>query len=114
MKSRSRSPLTLARLHGFARAMRAEPTQSERLLWAELSARKLGVAFRRQAVVQGYIMDFLAPARKLIVERVARRHRPAEVDEREIHAPTCATDSSCKLGSVYGSFQWRTRSGLGA
>jgi leucyl-tRNA synthetase len=48
--------------------MRQEPTTSERLLWAELSGGKLGVYFRRQVVVGHSIVDFMAPARKLIVE----------------------------------------------
>jgi very-short-patch-repair endonuclease len=58
----------LARREGFARRMRSEPTSSERLLWAELSGGKLGVCFRRQVVVDTNIVDFLAPARKLVVE----------------------------------------------
>jgi very-short-patch-repair endonuclease len=53
---------------GFARRMRKEPTLSERRLWTELSGGKLGVWFRRQVVVGTNIADFLAPARKLIVE----------------------------------------------
>lgn len=48
--------------------MRQEPTNSERLLWAELSGGKLGVWFRRQVVVGASIVDFMAPARKLVVE----------------------------------------------
>jgi very-short-patch-repair endonuclease len=48
--------------------MREQPTSSERLLWAELSGGKLGVWFRRQVVVGASIVDFLAPARKLVVE----------------------------------------------
>jgi very-short-patch-repair endonuclease len=65
--------------------MRTEPTQSERLLWAELSGRKLGVAFRRQVVVQGYIVDFLAPARKLIVEVDGGYH----AEDRHRRSDTC-------------------------
>jgi very-short-patch-repair endonuclease len=49
--------------------MRREPTRSERVLWNALAAGKQGASFRRQAVVAGgLIADFLAPARKLIVE----------------------------------------------
>jgi leucyl-tRNA synthetase len=48
--------------------MRNQPTTSERLLWAELSGGKLGVRFRRQVVIGNSIVDFMAPARKLIVE----------------------------------------------
>ncbi len=69
MKARaSRSSPHLARRHGFARSMREQPTTSERLLWAQLSGGKLGVWFRRQVVIGTSIVDFLAPARKLVVE----------------------------------------------
>ena len=69
MKARaSSSSPHLARRQGFARSMRQQPTASERALWAELSGGKLGVWFRRQVVVGASIVDFLAPARKLVVE----------------------------------------------
>ncbi len=48
--------------------MRAEPTLSEAKLWACLAGSQLGVAFRRQVVVGERIVDFLAPARRLVVE----------------------------------------------
>jgi len=48
--------------------MRAAPTVSEARLWAQLSGGQLGVAFRRQVVLGEYIVDFLAPACRLVVE----------------------------------------------
>jgi very-short-patch-repair endonuclease len=69
MKARaSSSSPYLARRQGFARRMREQPTTSGRLLWAELSGGTLGVWFRRQVVIGASIADFLAPARKLVVE----------------------------------------------
>jgi very-short-patch-repair endonuclease len=63
--SASRNQLLHARAHG----LRYAPTLSEAKLWAELSAGKLGVAFRRQVPVgHRYIVDFLAPSLKLAVE----------------------------------------------
>jgi very-short-patch-repair endonuclease len=64
----------LARREGLARSMRQEPTHSERLLWSQLSGGKLGVCFRRQVVVGASIVDFMAPARKLVVEVDGRYH----------------------------------------
>jgi hypothetical protein len=55
-------------LHERARVMRAQPTLSEARLWAQLLGRKLGVAFRRQVVLGEYIVDFLAPTCRLVVE----------------------------------------------
>ncbi len=94
MKARaSSSSPHLARRQGFARSMREQPTTSERLLWAELSGGKLGVWFRRQVVVGASIVDFMAPARKLVVEvdggyhaRGARRRSDARRDRRLEHA----------------------------
>ena len=52
-----------------ARKMRCAPTWSEAALWRLISARKLGVSFRRQVVVGGrYIADFAASSVRLIVE----------------------------------------------
>ena len=52
MKARSSSSSAqLARQHGFAHAMRRDPTASERALWEALRSSQLGVGFRRQAVV---------------------------------------------------------------
>ena len=48
--------------------MRVAPTASERMIWAALSGKRLGIAFRRQAVLGEYIVDFLAPSARLIVE----------------------------------------------
>jgi very-short-patch-repair endonuclease len=48
--------------------MRHEPTHSEWVVWQALRARRLGVSFRRQVVLQGYIVDFYAASVRLIVE----------------------------------------------
>jgi len=77
--------LKLARQHGFARAMRREPTPSERALWEALSGSKLGVGFRRQALVAGCIVDFLAPSRKLVVEVDGGYHRTAAQRRADAH-----------------------------
>ncbi len=59
----------LDELAGFARANRSNPTEPERRLWRILSGSKLGgFKFRRQAVIGGYIADFLCPQKALIVE----------------------------------------------
>jgi very-short-patch-repair endonuclease len=59
--------------------MRREPTASERALWEALRGSQLGVGFRRQAVVAGCIVDFLAPSRRLVVEVDGGYHRsPAQ------------------------------------
>ncbi len=53
-----------------AQAMRQCPTWSEQVLWERVLRRRgLGVEFRRQVVIADqFIVDFLAPEQKLIVE----------------------------------------------
>jgi very-short-patch-repair endonuclease len=63
--------------------MRAAGTTSEAQLWQALRANRLGTAFRRQVIVGRYIVDFLAPAARLVVEVDGGYHASrARADER--------------------------------
>lgn len=55
-------------IHVHAATMRDALTTSEALLWRELSGSKRGVGFRRQLVIDRFIVDFAAPAARLVVE----------------------------------------------
>jgi very-short-patch-repair endonuclease len=75
MQKQSRQQLKFQALLGErAHFMRHNLTESERILWRQLSGKKLGVAFRRQVPIGSYIADFVAPATKLIVEVDDRSH----------------------------------------
>jgi very-short-patch-repair endonuclease len=78
---RSTTPLTQER----AALMRAFPSPPERLLWAALTNRKLGVPFRRQVPLAGFIADFACASRRLVIEvdgahHAARRRADARRD----------------------------------
>jgi very-short-patch-repair endonuclease len=51
-----------------ARRMRGSPTPAERLLWAQLRRRALGVSFRRQQAIGRFIVDFCCLQARLVVE----------------------------------------------
>ncbi|GAB5481072.1 MAG: endonuclease domain-containing protein [Parasphingorhabdus sp.] len=52
-----------------AKEMRRNPTETEKRLWRHLSASQLGgYKFRRQAVLEQFIVDFFCPQKALIVE----------------------------------------------
>ena len=55
-------------LKQYGREMRKAPTPAEDALWQAVRGQKLGVAFRRQHAIAGYIVDFVALTDKLIVE----------------------------------------------
>ena len=58
-----------------AKRMRKEMTDAERKLWACLRAHRLmGLSFRRQVPIAGFIVDFACPDHKLIVEVDGSQH----------------------------------------
>lgn len=68
-----------------AKELRHEMTPAEKVLWRELRANKLGVHFRRQQIVQGFIVDFYCHRAGLVVEVDGDIHdlQKAEDERRE-------------------------------
>lgn len=51
-----------------AKELRREMTPAEKILWNELRSNKLGVHFRRQQVIAGFIVDFYCHKAGLVIE----------------------------------------------
>ena len=51
-----------------AKELRRDITPAEKILWQELRANKLGVHFRRQQVIAGFIVDFYCHKAVLVIE----------------------------------------------
>ena len=59
-----------------SRRLRLRMTECERLLWSRLRRKRLhGVQFYRQKPIGSYIVDFYAPAAKLVVEVDGPQHQ---------------------------------------
>ena len=58
----------------FARSLRTEMTDGERLLWQKLRMEQLGVKFRRQHPLGAYIADFACLEPRVIVELDGSQH----------------------------------------
>ncbi len=59
--------------------MRKVMTNAELKLWNELRAHRLmGLGFRRQYPIAGYIIDFACPEKKLVVEVDGSQHGRAD------------------------------------
>ena len=59
----------------FARRLRRQATAFEDGLWQQLRGRRLaGTKWRRQAPVSPYVVDFLCPAARLVVEVDGAQH----------------------------------------
>lgn len=53
----------------FARQLRMEQTPAEEKVWAVLRNKQfMGLKFRRQHVVEGFVVDFYCPEHKLAIE----------------------------------------------
>jgi very-short-patch-repair endonuclease len=51
-----------------ARELRRDMTPAEKILWQELRGNKLGVHFRRQQIIAGFIVDFYCHRAGLVIE----------------------------------------------
>ncbi|GAB4093887.1 endonuclease domain-containing protein [Flaviaesturariibacter terrae] len=78
-------PKVYARLQEFARHNRQHPTPAERRLWKALRGKRLeSYKFRRQYIIQRYIVDFACLQHALIVEVDGSIH--LERDQQETDA----------------------------
>src|SRR5579871_1652819 len=67
-----------------AKRLRSNSTPHERLLWRALKAiPQVGTHFRRQAPLGPYVVDFLCPAKRLIIEIDGGYHYQDEAGRRD-------------------------------
>ena len=64
-----------------ARRMRTNPTEAESILWKFLRGKQLGYPFRRQLIIDDYIVDFVCLAKKFIIEVDGKYHSTNEQQE---------------------------------
>ena len=74
----------LTELKNRRRDLRQKSTMAEKLLWEELRNSKLGVKFRRQFSVKGYVLDFYCSKMRLGVELVGGIHKKAEIKKYDV------------------------------
>jgi len=65
----------------FARNMRQNQTESERILWEEIRCKKLGFKFRRQCIITGWIVDFYCSELRLVIEVDGDYHKDRTEEE---------------------------------
>ena len=61
-------PMNYKLLKENAERMRKNPTEAEAILWKALKTNSIGLHFRRQHVIQDFIVDFLCYDKKLTIE----------------------------------------------
>ena len=71
-------------MKSLARMLRSQMTDAERLLWHHLRARRLGgFRFRRQMVIEPFIVDFACLDVKLVVEADGGQHEEQQDRDSE-------------------------------
>ncbi len=66
-----------------AKSMRLNPTDAERRLWSVVRGKRLsGYKFRRQVIIDSYIVDFINLDHRLIVEADGSQHAESGYDQR--------------------------------
>lgn len=69
-----------------SRDLRKNGTDAERKLWSVLRSRQHnGFKFRRQVEIDGYVVDFLCPAKRLIIEVDGGQHTSVRDARRTAH-----------------------------
>jgi len=48
--------------------LRNDPTEAELLLWKELKGKKLGIKFRKDHIINEFVIDFVCLAKKLVIK----------------------------------------------
>ncbi|MEI8355754.1 MAG: endonuclease domain-containing protein [Deltaproteobacteria bacterium] len=72
----------------FARELRNNSTDTERLLWLYLKNSQLeGVKFRRQQPIETYIVDFVCFDKKIVIELDGGQH--SENSDYDMHRDAC-------------------------
>ena len=70
------------RVTAEARALRRNATPAEQVLWACLRGHRLGVKFRRQHPLGGYVVDFYCAAARVVVEADGAPHFQLDEEQR--------------------------------
>lgn len=66
--------MTQKRKTAFARVLRRNMTDAERLIWRKIRNNQLGTKFRRQQPIGKYIVDFINYDKKIIIEIDGSEH----------------------------------------
>ena len=81
MKYETASPDIYPLLRAYARENRKNATVAERVLWEHIRHDALGVKILRQHIIGDFIVDFLAPNERLVIEVDGAYHAEARQKE---------------------------------
>ena len=68
----------------YSKKEKKQTIEAEQILWEQLRSNQLGIKFRRQHIIDTFIVDFVCISKKLIIEVDGKYHnnlQQKEVDE---------------------------------
>lgn len=65
--------------------LRKDSTEAEKILWYKIRNNKLGFKFFRQYSVEGYVLDFYCPEKRLAIEVDGGYHIKRDVRVYDVH-----------------------------
>ena len=80
---RTADPMMYKLLKEQAERMRKNPTEAERILWNALKTNATGLHFRRQHIIQDFIVDFFCYDKMLTIELDGGYHETEEQKEKD-------------------------------
>lgn len=82
----------------FARYLRKSSTDAEQLLWYKLRNRQFfGIKFRRQQVIDNFIVDFVSIEKKIIIEVDGGQHNENKYISHDIKRTKLLEDKGFKV-----------------
>ena len=80
-----------------ARELRRDMTIAEKTLWGELRANKLGIHFRRQQIIAGFIVDFYCHKVGLVIEVDGGVHQDSDQKELDMDRDKIMNEMGLKI-----------------
>jgi len=77
------NPITYLLLKENAKRMKQYPTEAESVMWELIRRKQLGVVFKRQYIIDEYIVDFVCLEKRLVVEIDGGYHSTGEQQESD-------------------------------
>ena len=75
--------------------MRKQPTEAESILWSKLEKQQLGIKFRRQHIIDRFIVDFYCLEKNLVIEVDGEIHDSQK--ERDEEREQLLMELGCKI-----------------
>lgn len=82
-KYQTARPSTYALLKANQQERKKQTTEAEQVLWENLKTKQLGTKFRRQHIIDEFIVDFVGLEKKLVIEVDGKYHNSSEQIEAD-------------------------------